>query len=520
MKQWTDLFLTLPLSEGWLRFLLFVSFGLHLLFVLLMLGTAMLGFVFFLQRKFPGDREGLAWNQRLIKSHLGLKSLAVVLGVAPLLIIQVISSMGFFTATGLFAYTWLSIIPLLIFAFLSIELFERKMLATPWIPFLCGVLGVGALLTVPAVFTGALSLMERPELWAEFGAKKLSLSSIYMPHWLFRYLHVLGAALVFGAAFHLFFSKGDKLKNAKLQRWLLGGTLFQVAVGVPLLFTIADVFNWPVLTAVTLGVIAAVFLIWTLRPSCAPAEPRGWGILILLPVIFVSMLTARQSLQDITLTRLHNEAVTSLKQESANLDKYREQALKTFKTKLATVYDNGATIYSGSCQPCHGAGGMGNGTAGRKLLIKAEDLTAIRAEKTYIRSILLTGIDGSGMPYFTVFDGEKIDSLLAEMDKRFAMFKQVTIPDRTVSDESRQVWKETCATCHGQKGEVSDFGQTLRPAPPNLQRYSLEPDRAFKVISEGYSGTVMQPYRALPENTRLDLVTLMGVLRHALILYF
>lgn len=513
MEQWTDLFLTLPLSEGWLRFLLFVTFGLHLLFVLLMLGTAMLGFIFFLQGQFSGDQEGLTWNQRLVRSHLGLKSLAVVLGVAPLLIIQVISSMGFFTATGLFAYTWLSIIPLLIFAFLSIELFERKMLARQWIPFLCGVLGVGALLTVPAVFTGALSLMERPELWAEFGAKKLSLSSIYLPHWLFRYLHVLGAAIVFGAAFHLFFSKEDKHKNNKLKRWVSGGTLFQVAVGVPLLFTVADVFNWVVLTAVTLGVIAAAFLIWTLRPSCTPAEPGGWAILFLLPVIFVSMLAARQSLQDITLTRLHMEAVTSLKQESANLDQYREQALNSFKAKLTTVYNNGSTIYKGSCQPCHGAGGLGDGPAGQKLLIKAEDLTAIRAEKTYIRSIILKGIDGSGMPYFTVFDGDKIDSLLTELNDRFAMLKEVTVPNRTVSEEARQVWEKTCATCHGQKGEISDFGQTLRPAPPNLQRYSLEPDRAFKVISEGYSGTVMQPYRALPENVRLNLVTLMAMLR-------
>lgn len=40
MQQWTDLFLNMPLPEGWMRGLLFVTFGLHLLFVLLMLGNS------------------------------------------------------------------------------------------------------------------------------------------------------------------------------------------------------------------------------------------------------------------------------------------------------------------------------------------------------------------------------------------------------------------------------------------------------------------------------------------------
>ena len=42
MQQWTDLFLNMPLPESWMKALLFITFGLHLLFVLLMLGTALL----------------------------------------------------------------------------------------------------------------------------------------------------------------------------------------------------------------------------------------------------------------------------------------------------------------------------------------------------------------------------------------------------------------------------------------------------------------------------------------------
>ena len=516
MTPWKDLFLTLPLNELWLRLLLFVTFGLHLLFVLLMLGTAMLGFVFFLQDCCAGDRAGQAWNQRLVKPHLALKSLAVVLGVGPLLIIQVVYSFGFFTATGLHAFTWLAVIPLLILAFLSIELFEHKMVKNPLLPLLCGAIGLAALLTVPAIFTGALSLMERPGEWANFAARTLPLSDVYLPHWVMRYLHVLGAAVVFGAGFHLFLTAGtDPEKKLRLRRWLFGGLLFQVAVGVPLLATVAAPFSWQVLLAVSLGSLAAMIVAWTLRPAPAgTAQVRaGRPLLLLLPIIFVSMLAGRQFLQDAALQPLHQEARSALARESAALDRFRQPALDAFKLKLATVYDNGPAIYQGSCQPCHGPSGHGDGPAGARLLVRAEDLSAIRADRDYTRGVALTGLAGSGMPYFTVFDGAKIDGLLDELDKRFTMFDPTTVPPREVGDEARALWKNTCATCHGATGQPSEFGMTLRPAPPDLSRFSLEPERSFLIISDGYPGTVMQPYRNLPEETRRDLVSIAANLR-------
>ena len=58
MNKWTDLFLLHPLPEGWLNGLLFVTFGLHLLFALLIVGTAVLGFVFFLQDWLDNDQPG------------------------------------------------------------------------------------------------------------------------------------------------------------------------------------------------------------------------------------------------------------------------------------------------------------------------------------------------------------------------------------------------------------------------------------------------------------------------------
>jgi mono/diheme cytochrome c family protein len=510
MGQWTDLFLSLPLPESWLHMLLFVSFGLHLLFVLLMLGTAMLGLTFFIQAWLSGDGNKQLWNKQVVTSHLGLKSLAVVLGVAPLLLIQIRYSHAFFTVTGLFSYTWLAVIPLLIFAFLAIDAFGHKIASWPPVPFLCGVLGVAALMTVPAIFTGALSLMERQESWTDFAARGVGLDASFAPHWLLRYLHVLGAAVVFGAAFHLFFSvKSQPEKAKRLRAWIFGATLFQVTIGIPLVFTVADALNWPVLLAVTIGTATAMLTLWSLRPatSCVPNPFSGY-LLLLLPVLFVAMLVARQFLQDGALTPAHAQAKDVRIEASKALTPYREAALDAFKTKLQTVYNNGATIYEGACLPCHGQNGRGGGPAARRLLIPAEDLTAIRADRDTLYGILINGTNGSAMPYFRLFDRDKLESLLDELGSRFSMFEATPAPAHGASAEAVTLWDTTCATCHGKDGMPSAFGQTLLPPPPNLKHFSLTPERAIAVITDGYPGTVMQPYRALPEAVRQDLVTI------------
>jgi mono/diheme cytochrome c family protein len=517
MGHWTDLFLLLPLPECWLHALLFVTFGLHLLFVVLMLGTAMLGLVFFLRAWISGESGGQLWNKQVITTHLGLKSLAVVLGVGPLLLIQVRYSHAFFTSTGLFAYAWLSVIPLLIVAFLAIDAFGHKLTSRPWLPLAWGLIGLCALLTVPAIFTGALSLMERQGFWPDFAAKGAHIDPAFAPHWLFRYLHILGASLAFGAAFHLFFSANDQPEKARrLRAWIFGATLFQVVIGIPLVFSVADGLDWPVLFAVTIGTAAAMLTLWTLRPTAAgQPEPSARGLLVLLPLLFVAMLAARQFLQDRALAPAHAAAMAARVEKSKTLIPYREAALAAFTTKLADVYDNGATIYAGACQPCHGAGGQGDGPAAQRLLIPAENLRAIRADRDYTYRILIDGINGSAMPYFRFYDRDKLERLLDELSSRFAMFEANPVPAHQAVTEARTVWTSTCATCHGENGAISDFGRTLLPPPPNLRHFSLTPARALTIITDGYPGTVMQPYRALPETVRRDLVTLSNGFRSA-----
>ena len=514
MAQWKDLFLAMPLPADWLHGLLFVTFGLHLLFVLLMLGTALLGLLFFLQKWLAGDAGAQQWNRQVVETHTGLKSLAVVLGVAPLLIIQVRYSQAFFTTTGFFAYAWLAVIPLLIVAFLLIDAFGHKMRVNPLLSFFCGVLGVGALCTVPAIFTGALSLMERQDLWSGFAAKGLHFDAAFTPHWLLRYLHILGAALVFGAAFHLFFSaKDDPEKATRLRGWVFGATLAQVVIGIPLVFSVSLGLDWPVLWAVTAGVAAAMLTLWVLRPAALPAAAGPRSLLVLLPVLFVAMLVARQFLQDRDLAPAHAAAMASLEARAKALAPFHQDALAAFTTKLATVYDNGAAIYEGACRPCHGASGKGDGPAASRLLVPAEDLSAIRADRGYVYGILQNGTPGSGMPYFRLYDREKLEKLLDTLSERFTMFAAVPQAAHKPSSAATQIWDKTCSVCHGADGGVSAFGRTLLPAPPDLRHFALTPARALAVITNGYPGTVMQPYRALPEPVLQDLAAISNALR-------
>lgn len=175
---------------------------------------------------------------------------------------------------------------------------------------------------------------------------------------------------------------------------------------------------------------------------------------------------------------------------------------------LETVYDNGETIYDGACQPCHGTAGHGDGPVAGRLLVPAADLAAIRADREYIYGILKDGTPGSAMPYFRLYDKEKLDKVLDTLSTRFSMFAAATKPAHEPDLEAQTVWEETCSVCHGTDGAPTPFGRTLRPEPPDLRRFSLTPERALTIITEGYPGTVMQPYRALPEEVRRDLVAI------------
>lgn len=95
MNQLFDILLKKPLSDVFLHGLLFVAFTLHIFFVLLTLGTAIIALYYFVHTWWGGRLNEVRWDKEILRTFLAHKSLAVVLGVAPLLLIQIGSSVPF-----------------------------------------------------------------------------------------------------------------------------------------------------------------------------------------------------------------------------------------------------------------------------------------------------------------------------------------------------------------------------------------------------------------------------------------
>ena len=105
-----DILLPLPLPEWLLVALLVFSFLLHILFVNLMLGGALVAFWL----EWRGRREPAldALAHEIARTVTVNKSLAVVLGVAPLLSINVLYTVFFYSANALTGRAWISVVPL------------------------------------------------------------------------------------------------------------------------------------------------------------------------------------------------------------------------------------------------------------------------------------------------------------------------------------------------------------------------------------------------------------------------
>ena len=516
MNNLHDLLLSKPLDESFMAVLLFSSFALHLLFVLLMLGTAMIAVFFFVHSLFTGYRFELRWDKRVLRIHLALKSLAVVLGIGPLLIIQVLWSIPMLTAATILAPYWLGLTGLMIFAFLSLDTLAHKIEVHPLRHTIFGILGLASLMAVPAVFTAVLTLMENPDKWASVSAAGLGAEPGLVFHWLMRYLHILGAAALFGGAFHYFFSTtGAEERHYHLSNWMVVATLFQVVVGVLLLVSVMEKLTPAVTSAVTVGMVAAMLLVGLAFYGNQHAKPARirWG-LVLLPVILVSMLLARQFLQHQVMAPVQATLAARASQLGHRLSPFKEVASLQYDTHLATVYKNGETIYANSCAFCHGIEGDGDGLESAELIIPPEKLNALRANRQYANQIILKGIPWSGMPYFSIFDKTKLESLLDYLHKKFQLTAEPR-PEGRPGDmaAAREMFSRTCSKCHGDHGQISAFGRNLQPAPPDFMRYGLTSAYAYSIITNGYNGTAMQPFKNLPEATRWGLVSFINAFR-------
>ncbi|WLR52520.1 cytochrome c class I [Bacillus tianshenii] len=200
-----DFELPIPGNVPFFKFLIVFSFLLHIIFVNMTLSGA----VFAVYHEIKGIITKQKVYDRLafqLATQTSIfKSIAVVLGVAPLLLISVIYTQFFYPSTILIGKAWLSIILLLTIAFLLLYAYKFtwvRLKRNKGIHLMFGLSGTLILLFIPLIFIVNIVSMLYPEMWS--GANGFFHSLFYYPQIWQRYAHfILTSFAVMGIFMYL-----------------------------------------------------------------------------------------------------------------------------------------------------------------------------------------------------------------------------------------------------------------------------------------------------------------------------
>ena len=304
-----DLPLPLPVPRAVLEVLVVVFFILHILFVNLMVGGSLLALLFeFLGLRSPRyDALARAIGQTITVN----KSLAVVLGVGPLLALNLLHTVHFYTANALTGTAWAMVIPLVTAAFL---LTYAHKYSWDWLArrkawhLELGTAPALLFLAIPFIFLVNANLMLFPERWTEVRG---FFSALLMPNVLPRYLHFLCASLAVTALFlgawftRRGFPVAERLPaftRPQLRRLFYRATLLasvtQFVAGPLVYFTLPSpgitlTMTGTILVGVLFAVIALVLLKRELGAPDGLVGRHYWPIVGLLSLTVVLMATGR-----------------------------------------------------------------------------------------------------------------------------------------------------------------------------------------------------------------------------------
>ncbi|HEY1067387.1 MAG TPA: hypothetical protein VGE52_14795, partial [Pirellulales bacterium] len=186
-----DIPLPLPADLMWLQVLIVILFLVHIVFVNLLVGSTLLMLRFELRSLWFGDSTSRKVARAIGQTTTVTKSLAVVFGVAPLLLINVIYTVYFYTANALTGDFWMSIVAWATAAFLLLYLHKYSwdwsvMRARPWLHWATGAAAAAILLFIPLIFLTNINLMLFPDEWPKV---KGFWSALWLPNVFPRYLH-------------------------------------------------------------------------------------------------------------------------------------------------------------------------------------------------------------------------------------------------------------------------------------------------------------------------------------------
>jgi len=179
----------IPSPWGWFEALLLLTFVLHIVFMNLAVGSAIIA----LAGRVTGRQHDLA--HELGHRAPTFLALTINFGVAPLLFVQVLYGQFLYTSSVLMAGWWLSAILAVILGYYGLYVHDAKSSSAPGLSRLALALSVAFLLYTGFLLSNNMTLMLRPEAWtAYFSNPRGSLLNLSDPTLWSRSTHMLLAA--------------------------------------------------------------------------------------------------------------------------------------------------------------------------------------------------------------------------------------------------------------------------------------------------------------------------------------
>ena len=369
-----DIPLPLPLPEWLLILLLIISFAAHILFVNLMVGGTLL--TFFSQVKGLNEPDYDTLAHEISKTVTVNKSLAIVMGVAPLLTINTLYTIYFYSANSLTGLFWIAVIPMVTVAFLLT--YPHK--------YLWGVLkdnkglhismigaASGIFLIIPLIFLTNINLMMFPEKWALVQG---FLSALLLPNVFPRYFHFIFASLAVTGLFlfHYFnresfkfeehfkvITKHDVLKRMYSLSFM--ASLLQFFAGPLVLLTLPTKgISWEMILTIGGGVLLslpAIYYMW-IGISGPPEEiaKNYKKVVTLLSLTVLFMISGRQIYRSNSIEphrklmlQRTEEYEKAIVQAQINLEKEKSEDNNNSNPELTLV--KGKEVFGLYCAACH-----------------------------------------------------------------------------------------------------------------------------------------------------------------------
>jgi len=362
-----DIPLGLPAPEFLLEVLVVVSFLAHIFFVALMVGGSILTFVL---EKIGAKRPECTHYAHLLGASITVnKSLAVVLGVAPLLILNTLYTPYFYAANALTGTAWIGIVPLVIAAFLLSYAHEYswKLLSERrGLHLSLAASAAGLFAFIPLIFLTNINLMLYPEFWPKVRG---FVSALLLPNVLPRYLHFLTACIALTGLFMVWmlrrhtdddeaFAETGKPQALRLFYSIaFVATCLQVLFGPFLYLTLpAQGITWSMTGVILAGAAAALVVMWLLwrEVRAEEAEPgaRFWPIVLVLSGVVALMATGRHMIRETSIEP--HRTLVAAKTEAYMMRVHESQDYVLVPGGLgAGDVSPGGLVFRKVCASCH-----------------------------------------------------------------------------------------------------------------------------------------------------------------------